>query len=240
MIKPLNHESHSLTPSLSPTSKNAPPKEMVVGPLHQGDDNIAYKINLNVNLQPAQITSTHTKTPLHEKPSIIFISGFSYFGLTPDRADGLKNMADGIEGAKHFSWDDKDKIMSEIKKHSTKQPLILVGHSLGGDTAHEVAEELNTKDHQFRKVDLLVTLDSFGFDHNLITENVKKNLNFIGQDSLFLNDRANMAHNNRTTHIINELRPESHSELDNSTPLQNTISESIFSIIQGSQSTHGE
>ena len=89
-----------------------------------------------------------------KKPAVIFIEGFSAFGISD--GDGIKDMADNLPGAKRFSWDQQKDIIDEIKKHAPDQPVVLVGHSFGGDSAVEIANTLNTVKNGFRNIDLLV------------------------------------------------------------------------------------
>jgi hypothetical protein len=161
-----------------------------------------------------------------KKPAVIFIEGFSAFGIS--NGDGVKDMADNYPGAKRFSWDEKDKILEEIHKHSPDQPVVLVGHSFGGDSAVEIANELNSTKNNFRPIDLLVTLDSVGFNNTIIPLNVKKNLNFFQEGIIpFLHGSPNIARNTNHTEVTNELRSELHSRIDDSNEVQFNIFEHI-------------
>ena len=165
-----------------------------------------------------------------EKPGVYFVSGFDWFGAGSIKGnyDGIKDMADAVEGAKHFSWNKQDEIIEDIKKRKANQPIILVGHSFGGDGVIEVAERLNTIENGFRKIDLLVTLDSVGFDNDLIPQNAKKNINFLAQGPYsFLNDGPNIARNYERTKVFNFLRSEEHAELDDVIDIQVKILEEI-------------
>ena len=84
------------------------------------------------------------------KPGLFFIGGFQLFSSTPF-GNGVKDMSESIKGAKYFGWNDKAAIKEEILKRTHDAPIVLVGHSLGGDTAVEIANELNSLEHQFRK-----------------------------------------------------------------------------------------
>lgn len=168
------------------------------------------------------------------EPAIYFVSGFDWWGAGSIKGnyDGIKDMTDVVEDAKHFAWDEQDKIMEDIKKHKSDQPLILVGHSFGGDGVFEIAQNLNTIENGFRKVDLMVTLDSVGFDNDKVPENVAKNINYIANGPYeFLNDGPNVALDYNKTEVSNFLRPESHAELDDTADIQMTILEEINKII---------
>jgi thioesterase domain-containing protein len=107
-----------------------------------------------------------------------------------------------------------------------------VGHSFGGDSAVEIAQELNTIENGFRKIDLLITLDSVGSDNDFIPQNVKKNLNFLAQGPYeFLNDGPNIAKNYHKTEVENYLRQEEHADLDDTTDIQVQILEQIEKIL---------
>lgn len=169
-----------------------------------------------------------------EKPGIYFVSGFDWLGASSVKGnyDGIRDMAEAIDGAKHFSWDQQEDIINDIKKRDPKQPIILVGHSFGGDGVVEIAQELNTIDNGFRKIDLMVTLDSVGTDNDFIPQNVKKNLNYIAQGPYdFLNDGPNIAVNYNRSKVENYLRHEEHADLDDSTDIQITILEEIENIL---------
>ncbi len=154
------------------------------------------------------------------RPAIFFIGGFNFVSSTND---GMRKMAEHVQGARFYDWDQKGEILKEVLKRPAHQPIILVGHSLGGDTAVEIAQELNTLDNGFKKVNLLVTLDSFGFNNDIIPQNVERNLNFIGHKSWFLNDAPNIARDSHMTKVFNELRDETHTELDDSQQIQYKI-----------------
>ena len=165
-----------------------------------------------------------------EKPGIYFVSGFDWFGAGSIKGnyDGITDMSEAIKGAKHYSWDDSDSIIEDIKKRKSDEPIILVGHSFGGDSAVEIAQELNTIENGFRKIDLLITLDSVGLDNDKIPQNVTKNLNFLAQGPYnFLNDGPNIALNYKRTAVENYLRHEEHADLDDSTDIQIQVLEEI-------------
>lgn len=168
------------------------------------------------------------------KPGIYFVSGFDWFGASSVKGnyDGIRDMADAIDGAEHYSWDQTDEIIEDIKKRKPDQPIVLVGHSFGGDGVVEIAQELNTIENGFRKIDLLVTLDSVGMDNDFIPQNVKKNLNYLAQGPYnFLNDGPNIALNYKRTEVENYLRHEEHADLDDATDVQITVLEEIEKLL---------
>lgn len=168
------------------------------------------------------------------KPAIYFVSGFDWFGAGSIKGnyDGIRDMAEAVTGANHYAWDEQDEVVEDIKKHKSNQPLILVGHSFGGDGVVEIAQRLNTLENGFRKVDLLVTLDSVGMDNDKVPQNVKKNLNYLATGPYdFLNDGPNIAENYKRTEVENFLRPELHADLDDTTDIQVRILEEIDSIL---------
>lgn len=163
------------------------------------------------------------------RPGIFFVSGLHLNGISSD--GGLPELASELKGAEHFSWKDEDHILQEILRRPSDVPLVLVGHSLGGDAAVSIANKLNSLKNGFRKVDLLVTLDSVGFDNDIIPANVKKNLNFIGDKDVFFNDGPNIARDINKTLVINELRPESHTQLDESKDVQEKIFDNVRTVM---------
>lgn len=183
--------------------------------------------------QRVQTTQANKIRGMKKEPLVIFFTGFEMFSSDSD--DGLRKLAEHIPNAKVMSWTDEEEAMEEIKKYKSSAPLILGGHSLGSDTAVNIAQELNTLDHGFRKVDLLVTLDSIGSDNDVIPTNTKKNINFIGDEQGFFNDGPNIARNLEETEVINELRPESHLDIDNENSVMKKIFQEITPIIENYQ-----
>lgn len=167
---------------------------------------------------------------LKKTPAIFFVKAFE-FVETDMFADGMKSMAEATEGARYYSWDQKSEMINQIKKRDKNQPVILVGHGFGADTAVEVAQELNTIDNGFRKIDLLVTLNSSGFNNDFIPENVQKNLNYITAENGWTDDGPNIALNYHRTEVENFLRPEDHDDLDDTTSIQMDIMEAINKVI---------
>ena len=172
--------------------------------------------------------------PLKNRPGIFFLSGFEFKNLSSDD-EGVKAMAKNLPRAEHFSWDNEDVVLQEINRRPINQPIILVGHSLGGDAAVNLANRLNTMEYGFRNVDLLVTLDSVGFDNDLIPQNVKENLNFIGDTDLFFNDGPNIARDRERTLVMNELRREEHTGIDDSKDVQKKIFSKIANVLRESR-----
>lgn len=165
-----------------------------------------------------------------DEPAIIFISGFEMFDSSSASGDydGIPEMGKAIKHAKHFTWDQEEEILEHIKTHRPHTPLILVGHSFGGDTAVEIAREINKPDYKFRSVDLMVTLDSVGYDNDAISENVRINLNYMADDVLgLLNDGPNFAQDYEKTFVQNLLRGDGHTKLDDAPDIQKTIMDAI-------------
>ncbi|MEC8623225.1 MAG: hypothetical protein VXY34_00280 [Bdellovibrionota bacterium] len=177
------------------------------------------------------IRKPEQSSPLKNRPGIFFISGFDIKGLSSGDG-GVSGMAENVPNGRHFSWKDEDQVLEEITRTSVQQPIILVGHSLGGDAAVSLANRLNSMEYGFRNVDLLVTLDSVGFDNDLIPPNVKRNLNFIGDEDVFFNDGPNIARDEDRTKVFNEIRSEMHTGIDDSKEVQ----KKIFSAISGTLS----
>jgi hypothetical protein len=188
-------------------------------------------------LQDILETKPHLKSAPIKKPAVLFIEGFSAFGIS--NGDGIKDMADNFPGAKRFSWDEKNNIIEEIKKHAADQPVILVGHSFGGDSAVEIANELNTVKNGFRSIDLLVSVDSVGFNHTIIPMNVKRNLNFFGEGIIpFLHGDPTVARDTNYTEVVNELRSELHSRMDDAPEVQYKIFETINEALSEKENGH--
>lgn len=171
-----------------------------------------------------------------KKPAIFFIKGLDVFS-SPSNSEsgyaGLGRIAESVEGSRLYGWDQKDEIIKEIKKVHRDYPVVLVGHSLGGDTAIEVADELDSLNHQFRSVDLLVTVDAIGFSHDIVPQNVKQHLNVFGEKSLFLNDGPHVARREEKTTVRNILSPLDHTEIDDDREIQFEIVSLIQKTLKG-------
>lgn len=165
-----------------------------------------------------------------KKPAIVFVTGWQWM-FSPSKSEGsyagLERMADSVEGARLYGWDQKNEILEHIENTHPDQPVILVGHSLGGDTAVEVANQLDNLESKFRKVDLLVTLDALGFSNDIIPQNVKEHLNVFGESSWFLNDGPHVARRHEMTEVKNILSPLDHTELDDAKDVQYEIVSAI-------------
>lgn len=152
-----------------------------------------------------------------KKPAIIFIKGLDILS-SPSKSEsgyaGVGRIAESVKGSRIYGWDQKDEIMKEIKKVALNQPVVLVGHSFGGDTAVDIANTLDSLEHGFRPVDLLVTMDAVGFGNDIIPQNVRKHLNIFGESSLFLNDGPHVARRHEMTEVKNILSPLDHTDLD--------------------------
>lgn len=182
------------------------------------------------NTETKEIKNTENKkTKKLEKPALIFIEGFELFS---SGGNGIEDMAKALPGGKHFTWDQKTEILKEIQKHSEKQPVALIGHSFGADTAVEIAEELNNLQNGYRPIDLLITLDAVGFNHHVIPVNVKRNLNFFAEGRIpMLHGTAHVAKNPKLTEVHNELKSETHTKIDDSQDIQFEIFNELKNIV---------
>tara|TARA_R110002072_G_scaffold1989_3_gene16510 strand:- start:74919 stop:75935 length:1017 start_codon:yes stop_codon:yes gene_type:complete len=170
------------------------------------------------------------KSKTIHRPAIMFIGGFSINPFS-DGMDGLKGMSAHLPSSEFYNWDEEDKIVEEILKRDMAQPVVLVGHGMGGDTAVGVTEKLNNLENGFRRVDLLMTLDSIGMDNDIIPQNVRKNVNIISDADYFFNDGPNVARNKEITNVVNELRPEPHADLETSTDVQFKVFEEVQDVL---------
>lgn len=179
-----------------------------------------------------KITDKKAEVPIHfiKKPAVIFIEGFSMFGIS--NGDGITEMAENFPGAKKFDWTEHDKILEHIKKHAPSEPVVLVGHSFGGDTALEVAHELNSAKNGFRGIDLIVSIDAVGMNKSIIPINVKSNLNFFGEGLIpFVHGDPTVARNTKYTEVTNELRADMHSRMEDNPEVQFQIFQKINEVL---------
>lgn len=172
------------------------------------------------------------------EPAIFFIKGSEFISSsTSGTYSGMEKLSENVDFGKVFHWNQKDEIKSLIKQTRETQPVILVGHSFGSDTAYEIADELNTLEEGFRKIDLLVTLDSVGYDNDVIPSNVTKNLNYITDNSIF-SDAPNVAKDDTKTEVKNKLLELDHTEIDDNTEIQKEIVDHIKALV--SMKIHNE
>lgn len=161
-----------------------------------------------------------------KKPAIVFIKGVDVFS-SPSTSErgyaGVGKIAEAIEGSRIYGWDQQDEVIDYIKKVNADQPIILVGHSFGGDSAQEICETLDSLEHGFRKVDLLITIDAVGADNDIIPQNVKNHLNVFGEKNILLNDGPHVARRHEMTNVKNILSPLDHTELDDDKEIQYEI-----------------
>lgn len=164
-----------------------------------------------------EIKKVEEREGTQKRPAIIFIKGLDILS-SPSKSEsgyaGVGRLAESVKGSRIYGWDQKDEIIKEIKKVALNQPVVLVGHSFGGDTAVEIADALDSLEHGFRPVDLLVTMDAVGFKNDVISQNVRKHLNIFGETSLFLNDGPHVARRHEMTDVKNILSPLDHTDLD--------------------------
>ena len=139
-----------------------------------------------INAQFYAVIPTMGLDPLGLKTYYIGGAGENTFG-GPMQNVYCPNCGASITGGPPYSWDQYDDILADIaatKQANPNEPINLVGHSYGGDTAYLVARDSNYT------IDNLVTLDPvshFTFDvskpNNVANwDNVYSNPNNYGVD----------------------------------------------------------
>jgi hypothetical protein len=233
--KPLQAEAELPSP---PTAAAAPPVPKV--DMQEVAKASAKKKLETKAIEKAKAVTEKNQGPL-KRPAIIFIKGLDVFS-SPSKSErgyaGVGRMAEAVEGSRIYGWDQKKEIIQEVMRTHKDYPVILVGHSLGGDTAVEVAEELNSLKHKFRPVDLLITIDSVGFNNDLIPQNVDRNLNVFGNKDFFFNDGPNAARRPELTDVINLLSPLDHTEIDDDKEVQFDVITLIQETLDDAPATH--
>jgi hypothetical protein len=171
----------------------------------------------------SEITEAPVKKGSIKKPAIVFIKGLDLFS-SPSTSEsgyaGVGKIAEAIEGSRIYGWDQQDEILEYIERVHKDQPVVLVGHSFGGDTAMEIADSLDSLDYGFRKVDLLITIDAVGADNDIVPQNVKNHLNVFGENNIVLNDGPHVARRHEMTQVKNILSPLDHMDLDDDKEVQ--------------------
>jgi hypothetical protein len=194
------------------------------------------KIKEEAQAKIAEVKKPEVKDGSVKFPAVFFIKGLDVFSspINSERGyAGLGRIAESIEGSRLYGWDQKDEIIKEIKKVHRDYPVVLVGHSLGGDTAIEIADELDNLKQNFRSVDLLVTIDAVGFSHDIVPQNVKQHLNVFGETSLMLNDGPHVARREEKTSVRNILSPLDHTDIDDDREIQYEVVNLIQKTLQG-------
>ncbi len=114
----------------------------------------------------------------------VFVSGLSgSSGGGISESTGMQDMATTTNpqipgGSQEFNWWQPNAATQAICKALCKnpnQPVILVGHSLGGASVMSIARKLDKK---CIKVDLLVQLESVGFNDEVLPGNVETGVNY--------------------------------------------------------------
>lgn len=216
-------------PSL-PSAPSMPSAPEVKGPEPKKEDDIKTK-------EMKKVEVPEVKNGSVKRPAIFFIKGLDLFS-NPLKSEGgyagVGRMAESVEGAGIYGWNQKDEMIKEIRKVHKDYPVVLVGHSLGGDTAVEIADKLDSLDEGFRKVDLLITIDSIGFSNNIIPQNVEKHLNVFGEKSLFLAGGPNVARREEKTNVRNILTDLYHTEIDDDREVQYEVINLIQDVLKRS------
>lgn len=207
------------TPSLPSAPSVSTPKVETTDTLKE----IKSEASKEIKKEVTEIKKVEEKEGSLKKPVVIFIKGMDVFS-SPSKSEtgyaGVGRIAESIKGSRIYGWDQKDEIVKEIKKHDPSQPVVLVGHSFGGDTAVSIANEFDSLENKFRSIDLLVTMDAVGFGNDIIPQNVKKHLNVFGENDSFLNDGPHVARRHEKTNVQNILSPLDHTELDDDREIQ--------------------
>lgn len=98
------------------------------------------------------------------------------------------------------------KMIQKAVKNDPTEPVVIVGHSWGGDSAIEIAKKLKKKGIC---VDLLIQIDSVGWGDSKLPSNVRQGLNLYQTD-----DRPRGEHPVRGSLNI-RLDDSSHTDIDN-------------------------
>lgn len=225
----------NLSPSL-PKLDASPAKETAPAPKDEVVDKIKEEVKEAATKEVKKAEVTEEKSGTLKRPAIVFIKGLDIFS-SPLKSEtgyaGMGKIAESVEGSRLYGWRQKDEIIEEILKRDKSQPIVLVGHSFGGDTAVEIANELDSLKHEFRPVDLLITIDAVGFNNDVIPQNVKKHLNVFGENNFFLNDGPHVARRPEKTEVINMLSPLDHTELDDDKEIQYEVVSLIRQTLDG-------
>jgi len=106
------------------------------------------------------------------------------------------------------------------------EPVHIVGHSWGGDTAVDVAWALH---QQNTRVTTLVTIDSVGLNNTTIPPNVGLNLNYYQNKTPILRGGENRALDPTRTRVGNIYRPNNtHFNIDDAQDIQQQIRNQIL------------
>ena len=118
----------------------------------------------------------------------IFIGGWSFLSerLSSSQSKGVWDMADdpeisaNIPGIKlkigHREGNQAVAAILTAVRANPIEPVIVVGHSFGADTAIEIAQEL---ERNSVCVDLLIQIDSVGIGDEVLPANVKRGVNLF-------------------------------------------------------------
>jgi hypothetical protein len=227
---PVPNEAQPSSPSTSSSAKVSIPDLPDTPDLTDVAKEVLDKADNIDTAKKAKEVATKKEVKEINKPAVFFIGGVSLFDAN-FLGNGLKQMTEAVDEGRYYDWDQKNEMIDQIKMRNRNQPVILVGHGFGADTAVEVSQELNTVENGFRTIDLLVTMNSVGTNNDFIPQNVSKNLNFLTADNGWFDDGPNIATNYKRTKVENYLRPEDHSDLDDTTDVQIEVLNAINNLV---------
>lgn len=129
----------------------------------------------------------HAQPVAHPPPLVIFVGGAgdSFMALVRSTADSYQEEHPGHQ-VEYFDADEGPRILSAIRDHRRQHdaaPVVLIGHSWGGDTSYEVAREIT----ETGSIDLWITLDAVS---TFTTAPAERPVSVVRWINVFANYRA--------------------------------------------------
>jgi pimeloyl-ACP methyl ester carboxylesterase len=102
----------------------------------------------------------HAQSVSHPAPLVIFVGGAgdSFMALVRTAADAYQEEHPDHQ-VEYFDVDEGPRLLSRLRDHRRQpdaSPIVLIGHSWGGDTSYEVARQIT----EAGSIDLWITLDA--------------------------------------------------------------------------------
>lgn len=145
----------------------------------------------------------------------------------PGVGDIASDLARGRETvSRHNAGDLLGAMAAAIAAAERGEPINIVGHSTGGDSAVDLARLLNTLNIP---VSTLATIDSVGLNNSTIPPNVSLNLNYYQNNTSVLQGGPNSALAPDRSQVVNIYRPEdNHFNIDDAEDIRNSIVNQIL------------
>lgn len=164
-----------------------------------------------------------TSTVSPRKNVVALFTGFSgnddSSGMEQIRQRLVQNSDDVLE-ARRFGHSQQQAAVNFLRENATSSDIVLIGHSLGGDSVIEVAERLQSENISVSKV---VQIDSIGVGDDLLPGNVTSGLNYFQTSGALRGENPVGGSTNINAPVHFGVPQISHTDIDNHSGVQTEI-----------------